>query len=279
MENTLLVLIGYNRLNSFRGLLKKSNEFFFGDQAVIIDFHSQSTTTKMVEELEIYSNVKHKIIRETNYGCRNNILDGLSKLSKLDYDYFIILEDDLDFNKSLFEFFTRTQSLIKNNIVNIGAFNFKYSKTKPNKLFKTSRFTSWGWSTNKLYLEEFINWIEGGSKTKSINNPALMLKSGSDIPKMWRDQINGKINSWAISYVVWMFINNYKALLPQYSYVINTGFNNVATHTKFEWPRQPREISAYNGKFIVLGEFSFQNYKWLNSYSPFVRAYRKIKSI
>ena len=51
---------------------------------------------------------------------------------------------------------------------------------------------------------------------------------------MLKDQVEGKIDSWAIRWYVSAFLKNMITLYPGQSYVQNIGFSKEGTHTKIK---------------------------------------------
>lgn len=277
MKDTLIVLIGYKRPDKFHRLIQQVLAYNEGDIAVLIDYYNDQVLSEMQAAVN-HQRVTKVVCRTRNYGCRKNILAGLEELSQLSYQYFIVLEDDLIFNKSLFEYFRKTRPYLINQVVNIGAFNFMTFLNSRPSVFQTSRFTSWGWMTTKDKLCEFIEWSKlPFVEHDRIHRFRMYLKCGHDIPKMIRDQRRGRIDSWAVSYVEWMYLNKYKAIIPIKSFVINDGFGRNSTHTFAEWPLQPKECAVeVKGDIVRKSSFSFGNFLWLFNYSIFIRIIRKL---
>ncbi len=79
---------------------------------------------------------------------------------------------------------------------------------------------------------------------------------------MLKDQIDGKINSWAIRWHASLFINNKFCLHPTKSIVQNIGFDNSATHTSNLSLRQnPIDFINLNRIEIKEASWFFEEYK------------------
>jgi hypothetical protein len=58
------------------------------------------------------------------------------------------------------------------------------------------------------------------------------MQGGSDMPRMLKSQMKGRIDSWAIRWCFDQFQKNQLTVFPSKSKVISIGFGENATHTK-----------------------------------------------
>jgi hypothetical protein len=58
------------------------------------------------------------------------------------------------------------------------------------------------------------------------------MRGGSDLPYMLKNQMNGKIDSWAIRWCYHQFRHDTLAIFPTNSKIYNIGHGSNATHTK-----------------------------------------------
>ena len=95
-----------------------------------------------------------------------------------------------------------------------------------------NRSWSWGWATWKDRWSE-VDWdVKDYSSFRSNwSKRRQFAQAGSDLNRMLRQQMEGKLDSWAIRW----FYHQYKVkgltLYPVHSKVQNIGFDEMATHS------------------------------------------------
>ncbi|ASP46642.1 hypothetical protein [Cognaticolwellia beringensis] len=172
-----------------------------------------------------------------NKGLAKSLTEGISSVF-LNTDKVIVLEDDLiiasDFllymNKSL-DFYDENKRV---GSISGYSININYPTEKDN--FFHPRPCSWGWATWKDRWQECDwNYDVGGV----IGRLLLWIKTrkaGQDVYRMYRHNELGKINSWAILWTISNINSNLLTSYPTKSRVINSGFNENATHCKSDNP-------------------------------------------
>ena len=94
------------------------------------------------------------------------------------------------------------------------------------------RASSWGWGIWRdrwkvidWKVTEYENFIKDRSLVEKFK------RGGSDLPRMLSNQINGRIDSWAIRFCFHQFKCNLMTVFPTKSKIISIGFSNEATNT------------------------------------------------
>lgn len=262
-----ICLFTYNRLEETKrcvGALQKnflasdSELFIFSDGAK--DEEGISKINEVRDYLKTIKGFKKITIKESseNKGLANSIINGVSEIIE-EYGKVIVLEDDLltspnflDFMNQALEYFQLDSQIQSINgyslpINNIGDI---YLQTRP---------FSWGWATWKnRWSKEVFNKMELRQEIES--KPQLLkefgLKCGRDCPKMFKDSIYNRNNSWYIRWAFDHFRGQKYSVYPAYSLVENIGFNSDGTHCN--------GIGAYNFrmKSSITREFRFEGFNY-----------------
>lgn len=188
-----------------------------------------------INELD-YLNFKEIFFAHENKGLANSIIDGVSQIISK-YGKVIVLEDDLIVAPNFLQFMESALDYYKDHkeVFSISGYSPKLATLDNyNKDFYFSpRASSWGWATWKDRWDT-VDWeVKTYSKFRhNLFEQWRFTKGGIDLPGMLRDQMVGKINSWAIRWVYQQFLNNQITVYPKISKVRNIGFGQNATHTK-----------------------------------------------
>ncbi|MFT3748754.1 MAG: glycosyltransferase [Agriterribacter sp.] len=171
--------------------------------------------------------------KDANQGLAASIINGVTKIIN-EYGRVIVLEDDLVTSTNFLTFMNDALDYYENNkqVFSIAGYTPAIENAKDDVYF-TMRGSSWGWATWKDRWNE-VSWEikhynelkKDGTFRKEFN------KMGSDMFKMLNDQMNGKINSWAIRWVYHQFRVQKYTVFPSVSKVQNIGMGKEATHTK-----------------------------------------------
>ena len=246
MKNSLapICLFTYNRLeetkqtvealkNNF--LAKQSELFIFSDGPKYIDNTLEVDSVRAF--VKTISGFKKITINESikNMGLASSIINGVSKVIKT-YDSVIVLEDDLITSANFLNFMNQALTYYKqhSNIFSVSGYTMDINGLdKINKDFYFGcRASSWGWGTWRRQWNS-VDW--GVSNYKNfITNKTLIRRfnrGGSDMTKMLKAQMTGKIDSWAIRFCFQQFIDEKASLFPKISKVQSIGFSKKATHT------------------------------------------------
>lgn len=239
-----ICLFTYNRfdetkktINALKNnhLAKDSELFIYSDGP-----KNESDFDKIVEVRSFLKNIKgfKSIVyneSETNKGLANSIIDGVSEIIRI-YKMVIVLEDDLITSPNFLNFMNQALMYYKNDtkVFSISGYtmNLKGLNRHHKDFYFGRRASSWGWGTwidrwmsVDWEVKNYKDFISDKKATQNFN------KGGSDMTRMLKSQMNGKIDSWAIRFCFQQYIDNLACVFPKVSKVQCIGFSKNATHT------------------------------------------------
>lgn len=180
-----------------------------------------------------------KVIRtysKVNQGCANAIINGISSVLKV-HESVIVIEDDIVTSSNFLEYMNQCLDYYRKetNVFSISGFSlpFKIPLGYTFDVFSFPRTCSWGWATwqdrwfsvdwEVADYQEFI-------RDKKAKNTFLF--AGSDVIKMLKDYMQGKIDAWDIRFCYSQFKQKCVTIYPTISKAENIGFyGENATHT------------------------------------------------
>lgn len=111
-------------------------------------------------------------------------------------------------------------------------FDLPSLKNYPKDYYLGYRASSWGWGIWKEKWEK-VDWDVKEYKSFRRNpiKQIEFMRGGSDMPRMLKNQMKGRIDSWAIRWCFDQFLNDRLTVFPSKSKVKSIGFGNDATHT------------------------------------------------
>jgi hypothetical protein len=234
-------VFAYNRPDHLRNLLKS---FLLNPEAKNLDIRfyvdgpksdSDQLNINMVKNvINSFTELKNKEIKFNlkNVGLANSIINGVTETFQT-CDYQIILEDDLVLHKDFLNFAKLVNEKFKYNPQIAGSNGYAYGgNTNFNENFFIKGADCWGWTTWKDRWES-INWnsIELYSQLQKGNQLNEFDLGGKyNYSRILKDQIDGKVDSWAIRWHASMFLQNRYSVYPNISLVANKGFDGSGTH-------------------------------------------------
>ncbi len=205
---------------------KKNNE---NDEDKVEEVRDYLNTIKGFQKITIFNSDKNK-------GLSKSIIEGVTKVVNV-YDKVIVLEDDLLTSPNFLNYMNETLDYYSNNnkIFSISGYtlNLDALSNLSKDVYLGVRASSWGWGTWKNRWEN-VDWEvkDYNSFKKSFISRYNFNKGGSDMCGMLKNQMNGKIDSWAIRFCYDQFKKNQYTVFPKISKLISIGFGKNATHTK-----------------------------------------------
>lgn len=238
-------LFTYNRLYETKKTLEALQTNFLAKESelyIFSDAPKDNSAVEGVSEVRKYLATltgfkKITIIeRDENFGLAMSIITGVTEVIN-QYGKVVVLEDDLVTSKNFLSFMNQALNFYESNprIWSISGFSFPITFPESNSYDVTFglRASSWGWAT---WLD---NWSKVDWDVKNFGEFSADKKAqkrfnqgGSDLCKMLRDQVTGKINSWAIRFCFAQFCHDSYDVYPRISKVQNIGFTDDATNTK-----------------------------------------------
>lgn len=245
MELAPICLFTYNRLEETKqtiAALKKNNLaaeselFIFSDAGK--NKNAQEKVLKVRAYLKTISGFKKIEIVEApeNKGLANSIITGVTQVVNT-YGKVIVLEDDLITTPNFLDFMNKALFFYKQNekIYSISGYSMDLPSLKnySKDYYLGYRASSWGWATWKEKWQD-VDWDVKDYNT--FKSSFLMKKKfnrgGSDLSRMLKNQMNGKIDSWAIRWCYHQFKKDMFTVFAAKSKVSSIGFGADATHTK-----------------------------------------------
>jgi len=236
---TGIILFVYNRPEHTREMLKGlqrnniSKLYIFSDG--IKDGKDKNSVGKVRNLIDSIDWCETEIIKnERNKGLANSIVDGINYVLER-HERIIVLEDDCIPSDDFIAFMEKCFDKYENNgkVMNVTGYSLPITipDNYPCDVYFSYRSSSWGWGTwrrawkyfdrNKSILAE----IE-----KSSNLRKKINRAGEDLIPMLKNQINGKLNSWAVFWSINIIKNNGVCVNPVKSKIQNTGHDGTGTH-------------------------------------------------
>lgn len=190
-------------------------------------------TRKYIHTITGFKNV-HIIEREKNWGLANSLIDGISKIVN-EYGKVIVVEDDIVASPFFLQYMNKGLELYKNDnkVASIHAYVYPTQKKLPETFFIQGA-DCWGWATWKRAWDIFNSNTQ--ELLDEIVQKKLQRKFDFDYTypyvDMLKDQINGKVNSWAIRWYASAFLKDMYTLYPGQAMAKQIGMDGVgATHS------------------------------------------------
>jgi len=147
----------------------------------------------------------------------------------------LVLEDDILTSKCFLKFMNDALCFYedKSNIWSISGYAIPIDipETYKQSVYLTYRSSSWGWATWDDRWKT-IDWTVADYDAYRFNPMRIrhFCKGGTDLDKMLRYQMNGKIDSWAIRWCYNQSKQNKYSIYPVKSLVNNIGTDGSGTH-------------------------------------------------
>jgi len=210
------------------------------------DLYIFSDAAKNIEQYEAVCAVREIInhvigfrsvsifLAATNRGLANSIIEGVSLVLEK-HGKVIVLEDDIITSKVFLNFMNSALEyyVSESKIWSISGYKFPFPvpSNYSEAIFYSYRSSSWGWAT---WLDRWktIDWDLNDYKIYKYNplKIAKFCRGGTDLDKMLRYQMKGKIDSWAIRWNFNQFIQDKYTVYPIKSLVTNIGTDGSGTH-------------------------------------------------
>lgn len=237
MQKTGIALFVYKRPEHTKKVLESLKNNNIDKLYIFSDGPKNSADVVNIKEVRKLLNCidwceKEVIVSENNKGLAQSIVEGVNYvLGK--HERIIVLEDDCvpspDFIYYMNKCFDKYQ--FENRVMHVSGFSYPISiPAYYNKdVYFTHRPSSWGWGTWKsswsLFRRELCNQDEFGDFKEIFSH------SGSDLPIMLQNQLDGKIDSWAIWWGYSIAKNDGLCVNPVISRVKNIGDDGSGTHS------------------------------------------------
>ena len=186
-----------------------------------------------------------------NNGLARSILTGVSDTINK-HGKVIVLEDDILVKPTFLRYMNTSLNYFEDNkkVFHINGFNFESNLTFLIKKYYFLRFMNcWGWATWKDRWT-LLNDNYNDHHTKLINNQKLNYDFNYDgildFDTQLRDNLNGKIRTWAILWFSTIYFHNGLCLTPKHSLTENIGLDGSGTHGDISNGHKPSNNYAHS---------------------------------
>ena len=192
---------------------------------------SVNEVKEYVHSIKGFKNIKiHEQAR--NLGLANSIIAGVTEVVN-NYGTIIVLEDDMVTSPYFLRYMNDALEMYENEdkVISIHGYCYPVEVKLPETFFLKGA-DCWGWATWQrgwtLFNPDGAELLNNFKTKEQI----MEFNFNNSFPyfKMLRDQVKGKIDSWAIRWYASAFLNDRYTLYPGKSLVENTGFDSFATH-------------------------------------------------
>jgi hypothetical protein len=236
-----LALFVYNRprhtQQTVEALLR--NEFASETELIVFsdaarDAASASAVHEVRKFLESITGFKtlRIVARPANFGLARSIIDGVTTVCA-EYDRLIVLEDDLVTGPYFLRYMNQSLKTYEDDsaVGSIHGYWYPVDKKVPETFFLRGA-SCWGWATWSRAWRLFEP--DGRKLLAELQHRNLIdlfdLNGAIAYTRMLKNQIAGKVDSWAIRWHAAMFLADRLQLSPGRSLVRNIGFDGTGTH-------------------------------------------------
>ncbi|MEP7108053.1 MAG: hypothetical protein ABI760_08720 [Ferruginibacter sp.] len=167
------------------------------------------------------------IERDLNIGLANSVIQGVTDILNK-YGKIIVLEDDIVTGNYFLTYMNHylDECVNAEKIFGITGFSFSDDQRLVQP-YLLPILSSWGWGTWSNSWKYFIS--DPTKFTNSIDREKFNFGSYPYF-EMLTDQLEGKVDSWAIRFYTSMFLQNGFFVYPPTPLVRNIGFDNTGEH-------------------------------------------------
>lgn len=241
-----ITLFTYNRLYHTRKTveaLQKNKLSAVSDLIVFSDGPKEGSSGEQIQQVRNYlKTIQHfksvRIVeRKSNYGLAANIVDGVSEIIS-QYGKVVVLEDDLVTSPFFLDYMNDGLRLYENdeNVISMHGFLLPVNEALPNTFFLRGADCN-GWATWKRGWDIFQPDANLLLQRLVESNQCEEFDFNGSFPfvQMLKDQVAGKVSSWAIRWYASAFLENKYTLYPGKSLVSNIGGDGSGTNHGFDY--------------------------------------------
>ena len=244
MKLAPVVIFTFNRLEHTKktieslklNILANNTELFIFNDGPRNEIESikVNEVRQYIKDIDGFKSVKI-IESKHNKGLAKSVIDGVNEIIN-EHGKVIVLEDDLVTSKYFLQYMNEALDIYKkrNDIWSISGYtpNIRIPDNYKDEVYLIRRGASWGWATwedrwelNDWEIKDYDKFKRNKKLKKAFN------EAGSDMSPMLNDQMEGRINSWAIRWVFNQFKRDMWTVYPTKSLVKNIGNDLSGTHS------------------------------------------------
>lgn len=249
MQLSPVVLFAYNRPWHVLRTLEALTQNTLADQSVLYvycDGPKENATTEQLKEIkevrEIARRKKwckevHVIEQPKNKGLAPSVIGGVTEIVN-QFERIIVIEDDVLTSRYFLQYMNEGLHFYEREerVFSLGSWNYFSLKTLKEETFFLRNPDSIAWATWKRawnFFEPDSIKLQKALQDRNLTNYFnLNIQEGYNYSQMLQQQIDGKVNSWAIRWQASVILQNGLALYPVRSLTKHIGFGNGATHCK-----------------------------------------------
>lgn len=170
--------------------------------------------------------------RETNLGCREGMIDGVSWFFS-EVGSGVVLEDDCLPDDDFFRYASETLARFGGDPRFMQLSGYAHVGNPAGEVYFLPLTSSWGWGTTRSVWQAFLG-KRSGYAADFENHPGLheAFDLGGRFPysKMFLRNLRGKVSSWAILFYWHVFRAGGLVAYPAQSLIRNIGFDGSGSH-------------------------------------------------
>jgi hypothetical protein len=246
-----IALFAYKRLETTRTVLDSLKSNAEAANSILYIFANSPKVSADADEIQKVKavqdyahNVKgfaevHVIVSPCNKGCAPQIIGGINYVLGR-HERVIVLEDDLVVSPFFLEYMNGALEMYgeADKVASVCGFMPDYGLDLPETFFHRA-VEIWGWGTWKRAWELFNP--DTRALMRRIRDENLVKEfefhPNSGFLKLLQKQIDGKVDTWDITWYASVFLAGKLVLRPGRSLVSNIGYGEDATHTTGKAPR------------------------------------------
>ncbi len=246
--NAPVIVFAYNRPDNLRKTMealsenecsKNTDVFVYLDGAKNEkDLIKVEKCAEYLKELGEEDHFKSFDVKRSGYnkGLANSVISGVTEVL-CRFGRAIVLEDDIVTEKHFLSFMNECLDYYGEDkeIWSISGYTpyLRSLRKYPHDIYLSQRGSSWGWATWKDRWD-LVDWNVSSFNTFIADKEAVKRfnRGGGDMTEMLNNQIEGRIDSWAIRWCYEEYLRGMLTVYPSKTFLFNTGFGESATHTK-----------------------------------------------
>lgn len=217
---------------------------------------------------DFFTKIKYELVsKEKNYGLSNSIINGVNfTLNK--HERVIVLEDDLIVSKDFLNYMevSLKRYFKQKKVYSISGHVFNSDVMNSfNSLFFLKHISSWGWGTWRDRWTSFNKFLDKNHSLKinKENKKSFNLDNTYPFSKILEKTNKGMVDSWAIKWYYYIYINEGLSLYPYTTLINNKGFDGSGSNTLSNYNEEIKSNSIelnFPDK-VELNELAYDEYK------------------
>jgi hypothetical protein len=202
----------------------------------------------LVRQIDGFKSVR-LVERERNLGLASSIEDGVKMLCD-EQGKVIVVEDDLILSPYFLSFLNRALERYEDesHVMQISGYMYPSTQVDAYGTLFLPLVTCWGWGTWKRAWKYYDAQASGFARLQydAALREQFNLGGAYDYYHMLEQQVRGEIDSWAIRWLLSVFLENGLVLYPKQTLVKNIGVDGSGTHGAGVASLQSGEITSDN---------------------------------